>query len=183
VTCLCREYMNRIMASRCDCGPWPRERGFRGSSGNSGKLRWGLYRNRLSIEYVGVETCGADGRSRTMPQEDCRNRGTDRGWPTGRTRPLSGAGGLVGGATNHRAGDLRREVKARRDRSWGGHKGMLKVSAADRVNALAVLALCGYDREPHLLTQAAADEAANAVGLPVSCLHDFGKRGSVRSFQ
>ena len=46
--------------------------------------------------------------------------------------------------------------------------------AADRVRALAALALCGFDCEPHLLAQVAADEATDRMRLPTCRLHDFG---------
>ena len=49
----------------------------------------------------------------------------------------------------------------------------------DAVNAGPVFALRGTHREPHLLSQGAADEAADAVGLPGRGFHDLGERGAL----
>ncbi len=49
-------------------------------------------------------------------------------------------------------------------------------SALDGVAAVAVLALGGRNGQPQLLTQGAADEAADAVRLPSCSLHGVDKQ-------
>lgn len=49
-------------------------------------------------------------------------------------------------------------------------------SDANRVTALRVLALGGYNRQAHLFAERSADEAADAMGLPVCRLHDRRQR-------
>ena len=52
-------------------------------------------------------------------------------------------------------------------------------SALDRIAALSVFALLGRDGQTHLLVQRPADESANAVRLPVCCLHNFSQGSPV----
>src|SRR5437879_3371162 len=52
-----------------------------------------------------------------------------------------------------------------------------------RISALPVLCLRGYYRQPHFLTQSAADEAPYGMRLPAGSFHHFLEGGSVRPFQ
>ena len=56
-------------------------------------------------------------------------------------------------------------------------------SALDRIAALSVFALLGRDGQTHLLVQRPADESANAVRLPVCCLHNFSQGSPVLALQ
>ena len=53
----------------------------------------------------------------------------------------------------------------------------------DSVGADAIGPFEGFDGEAHLLAQAAGDEAADAVSLPVGSGHDVGERGAVRALE
>ena len=57
---------------------------------------------------------------------------------------------------------------------------MKMILLRDTVAAGAVLALCRYYNESHLLAESTADKSANAVRLPTGCLHDLGQRGAPR---
>src|SRR5262249_7238007 len=66
--------------------------------------------------------------------------------------------------------------KARRGQSRAGRSGLRAILFRERIDALTVFAFGRYDRQVHLLSQSAADEPADAVGLPTSGLHDLGER-------
>ena len=61
----------------------------------------------------------------------------------------------------------------------GGPEGSATGLLGKAVNALPVLALRGFDREPHLLPQGPTDEPAHTVGLPAGRLHDLFQGGAV----
>jgi hypothetical protein len=65
---------------------------------------------------------------------------------------------------------------ARKGRSW-------RFSAFDRVGPLAALVLSRNHVEAQLLPDSARKEAADAVGLPVGCLHQALKRRAFRPLQ
>src|SRR5262249_38429763 len=56
-------------------------------------------------------------------------------------------------------------------------------SALERVGALTVFALGGFDGQAELLAQCSADEAADAVSLPLGGGHDAVECGSARPLQ
>jgi hypothetical protein len=61
--------------------------------------------------------------------------------------------------------------KARRGRSRAGERTYVPRLLRERVNPLAVPTLGGYDRQPHLLAERAADESPDRVSLPASSFH------------
>src|SRR5260370_30332336 len=100
--------------------------------------------------------------NRALPPRDRGHRG---GNPGGQSRPagaVSGSVRLVGGVAHppRRATPPESGPGGGWDRSWWR-------SALNRVGALPVLALGGFDGESHFLAQCAADEPPDTVRLPV----------------
>src|SRR5262249_11210290 len=71
--------------------------------------------------------------------------------------------------------------KARHSRSRAGQRKWIAVLLRQAVNALAVLAFGGFDLEPHLLPQGAADEPAYRMRLPAGGFHNLGDGSALRT--
>src|SRR5262245_51719145 len=119
--------------------------------------------------------------NRALPPGDRQRRGFDPGGAPGSARAVSGTGGLVAGAADDRAGVGPESRKARHGRTRAGRKYLRASLLGDAVDALAILALHGCNREPHLLPQGAADEPADAVRLPGGSLHQLAQSRSLGS--
>ena len=122
-----------------------------------------------------LERAGSVSMNRALPPGDRGHTSTDPGWAPGPGRAVPGSGGLVGGNTAHQEGVATKE--ARRGRSRAGLRGPGLLGHA--IDALPVLALRGYDDEPHLFAERAADEAANTVRLPACGFDDLLQGGAL----
>src|SRR5712692_11847298 len=84
------------------------------------------------------------------------------------------------------SGELRilQNEQRRRNLSTGGGKEQQRGrSGVERVGAFPVLSFRGFDVEPHLLPQRAADVATNGMSEPTRACHHFLQGCSARAFQ
>jgi hypothetical protein len=119
--------------------------------------------------------------NRVLPPGDRGRRSGDSSGSPGSAGIVSGAVGLVGGVAD----------PPERETPPGGspaarHGGKRLPSGVQRIAALAVLALCGRDCQPHLLSHSARQESTEGMRLPVRQLQQlFGGRsaGSLKQFE
>jgi hypothetical protein len=103
--------------------------------------------------------------NRSLPARDRRHRSSDPCRASGPGGFVSGPVRLGGRAAAFGPGTGRKAERARRGKSRAGQSWAMRISAAQGVDALAVLALSRVDLEALLLAQGAANESADTVLL------------------
>src|SRR5262249_46193378 len=114
-------------------------------------------------------------QNQPLPARARGHRIGNSGWKSGSGWALPGAVGLV-----ERVAHLAKRATPKAS-SGGGRDPMRLGSAFQRVVALTILALGRLDGQPELFAQRAADEAADAVRLPLRRGHQVLERGSARA--
>src|SRR5712691_9874511 len=108
----------------------------------------------------------------TLPPRDRGHQGGDPGGQSRFERIVPGIVRLVGG-TDAVAGGVRTTKKPPELSPGGRNEQGRRRSAFERVGALPVFALRGFDAESHLFAERTTYEATYRVGLPLCSFHDL----------